>query len=139
MEQAQKANVGVTLACVLTRICESQAAGAAINIGAGALFAKFSRSDEAEADAEGVKNVVRAGIDPRGMPEMFRILLDERKSRPAGVEAWFTTHPLEEDRIQHTESLIGQINPAILRGLTQDSRNYQSFKARLASLPPSRR
>src|SRR4026208_2237637 len=33
MEKAQGANVGVTLACVLTRICESQAGQAAIQVG----------------------------------------------------------------------------------------------------------
>jgi predicted Zn-dependent protease len=139
MQKAQKANVGVTLACVLTRVCESSAAQAAINVGAGAVFAKFSRSDEAEADAEGVKNVVRAGIDPNGIPEMFKILLDERKSRPAGVEAWFTTHPLEEDRIQASEAQIAQINPAILRGLAKDTRNFQDFKQRVGALPPPRK
>ncbi|HUQ98825.1 MAG TPA: M48 family metalloprotease, partial [Gemmatimonadaceae bacterium] len=36
MEKAQGANVGVTLACVLTSICNSQVAGAAINIAGGA-------------------------------------------------------------------------------------------------------
>src|SRR5437763_13187489 len=53
MEKAQGANIGVTLACVLTSICNSQVAGAAINVAGGALFARFSRQDEAEADAEG--------------------------------------------------------------------------------------
>src|SRR6266850_4971153 len=50
MEKAQGANVGVTLACILTSVCNSQVAGAAINIAGGAVFARFSRSDEAEAD-----------------------------------------------------------------------------------------
>jgi Putative Zn-dependent protease, contains TPR repeats len=53
MEKAQGANIGVTLACVLTRVCNSQAAGAAINVLGGAVFARFSRQDEAEADQEG--------------------------------------------------------------------------------------
>src|SRR3954463_3248200 len=52
MQQQQGANFGITLACVLTSVCSSQAAGAAINVGGAALFAKFSRGDEAEADAE---------------------------------------------------------------------------------------
>jgi predicted Zn-dependent protease len=137
MEQAQKANIGVTLACVLTRICENQAAQAGIQVAGGALFAKFSRNDESEADAEGVKNVIRAGIDPHGMPEMFEKLLEERRTRPAGVEAWFLTHPLEEDRIAMTNKLIAQYDPLILQGLTQDSPNFQTFKRRLQSLPPS--
>jgi beta-barrel assembly-enhancing protease len=136
MEQAQGANVGVTLACVLTNVCGSQAAATAINVGGSALFAKFSRDDEAQADEEGVKNVVRAGIDPRGIPEMFRILLDERASSPSSVSSWFATHPLEEDRITATEAQIAKINPAILNGLVQDSRSFQAFKQRVRSLPP---
>lgn len=135
MEKAQGANIGVTLACVLTSVCNSQAAGAAINVGGSALFAKFSRDDEAEADAEGVKNVVRAGIDPRGIPEMFQILLDERQRSPGSVESWFATHPMEENRIQATQAQIAQINPAILSGLTKDSQSFQSFKQRIRGLP----
>lgn len=135
MEKAQGANVGVTLACVLTSVCNNQATAAAINVGGSALFAKFSRNDEAEADAEGVKNVVRAGIDPRGIPEMFQILLDERERSPSSVSSWFATHPLEEDRIKATQAQIAQINPAILSGLTKDSQSFQSFKQRVRSLP----
>ncbi|MEO8910826.1 MAG: hypothetical protein ABI408_11445 [Gemmatimonadaceae bacterium] len=36
-------------------------------VGGGALFARFSRQDEAEADQEGFNNVVRAGISPEGI------------------------------------------------------------------------
>ena len=61
MQSAQRANAGLTLACILTRVCENQAAGAAIQIGGSALFAKFSRDDEAQADQEGVKNLVLLG------------------------------------------------------------------------------
>ena len=135
MEKQQGANVGVTLACILTSVCNNQAAAAAINVGGGAIFAKFSRDDEAEADAEGVKNTVRAGIDPRGIPEMFQILLNERESSPSTVSAWFATHPLEEDRIQATQAQIAKINPAILNSLTKDSQSFQSFKQRVRSQP----
>src|SRR5690242_19948527 len=53
MEQAQNANIGVTLACVLTNVCNSQAAQAAIQVGGAAVFAKFSREDEIKADEGG--------------------------------------------------------------------------------------
>src|SRR5688572_13385198 len=135
MEKQQGANVGVTLACVLTSVCNNQAAAAAIDLGGGALFAKFSRDDEADADTEGVKNVVRAGVDPRGIPDMFRILLNERARSPSSVSSWFATHPLEEDRIRETQAQIAKINPAILNGLTRDSRAFQTFKQRVRSLP----
>ena len=137
MQKAQQANIGVTLACVLTRVCESQAAGAAINVAGGALFARFSRQDETEADQVGVQYVTRAGINPRGIPKMFEILMQERQSRPAGVEAWFLTHPLEEDRIAATQAMINKIDPAILRGLASQSANFRQFQARVAALPPS--
>jgi beta-barrel assembly-enhancing protease len=137
MQQQQGANIGVTLACILTRICDNQAGQAAIQVGGTALFAKFSRSDEAEADAEGIKNVVRAGISPNGIPEMFEILIAERQSNPSSVEGWFSTHPLEEDRVAATRAQIAQISPSILRTLSTDSQRYQAFKQRIRSLPPS--
>jgi len=137
MQKGQAANVGITLACVLTGVCNNQAAGAAIQIGGGALFARFSRQDEAEADQEGFNNVLRAGISPEGMVSMFRKLLEERKTRPAGVEAWFLTHPLEEDRITAIQARINQLPPNTLASLGTDTRNFHTFKARLTSLPPS--
>jgi predicted Zn-dependent protease len=137
MQQQQGANVGVTLACVLTSVCNSQAGQAAIQVGGTALFAKFSRGDENEADEEAVQNVTRAGIHPNGIPEMFQILINERNSNPSGVASWFATHPLEEDRIANTQRQIAAIPPAVLRSLATDSQNFQRFKTRLRSLPPS--
>ena len=138
MEQAQGANIGVTLACVLTSICNNQAAQAAINIGGTAVFARFSRQDEAEADQQGVINTVRAGISPQGMVTMFEKLLAERKSQPSAVEGWFATHPLEEARIQAVRAQIAQIPASQLRGLQTNSSNYNTFVARFRSLPRPR-
>jgi beta-barrel assembly-enhancing protease len=135
MQKSQTANVGVTLACVLLKACGDAVTQTAINVAGGAYFARHSRQAESESDAKAVRYVMRAGIHPAGIPEMFRTLLDERQRRPAGVEAWFSTHPLEEDRIQHTQALIAQIDDAILATLTRDSPNFQSFKRRVASLP----
>jgi len=68
----------------------------------------------------------------------FRLFqIDERNRNPSAVENWFATHPLEEDRIADTEKLIATYDPAILRSLTEDSRNFQTFKARVKALPPS--
>ena len=136
MQKAQGANVGIVLGCTLLGVCNSQATGAAIEIGGAALFAKFSRDDENEADVEAVKNVVRAGLDPRGIPQMFQILLNERAARPAAVEGWFTSHPGEEERIRSTEALIAQYDPAILRTLTVTTPTFASIQARVRALPP---
>lgn len=137
MEKAQNVNIGATLLCVLTpSVCESQAGNAALQVGAGALFASFSRKDELEADAEGVQNLVRAGIHPKGIPEMFEILLAERQRSPAAVDAWFSTHPTEETRIAETRRMIASVDPLILEGMMVDSPRFQEFKRRLLSMPP---
>ena len=118
-------------------MCDNQAVGAAVNVVGSAVFAGFSRDDENEADAVGVRFVTRAGINPNGIPAMFRNLLEQRESSPSSVNSWFSTHPLEEDRITNTEAMIGRIDPAILRSLTTDTQAFQAFKRRVRALPPS--
>lgn len=137
MQQAQGANVGLSLLCTLTKTCESGVSQAAINIGGTALFAKFSRTDEAEADAEAVATTVKAGISPLGIPAMFRTLLDERQRNPGAPDAFFATHPLEESRIEASEAQIAGYPASTLDRLARDSRAFQTFRTRLRSLPPS--
>lgn len=135
MQQQQGAQVGVTLGCVLLNVCGTDIAQAGINIAGSAIFAKFSRDDETQADEVGIENVVRAGISPKGIPEMFQILLEERQSNPGAVELWFGTHPTEESRIADTQAIINKIDPAILRSLTYNSPRFLDFKQRVQSLP----
>lgn len=136
-QQSDQVNGGLLALCTLTNACGSAAAQSAINVGGTALFARFSRQDEAAADAEAVKTTVKAGIDPHGIPEMFKILLSERQTNPTAVDAFFATHPLEEDRIIATDQQIAAYPPSQLRNLTIDTDAFQQFKRRLASLPPS--
>jgi predicted Zn-dependent protease len=137
LEKQRGANVAVALGCTLTRLCEGDVARTAIQVGGAALFARYSREDEAEADSEAVVNVVRAGIDPRGIPSLFERLLEERRTSPMRIEAFFASHPMEEDRIRATRREIAALDPARLDGLRRDDEAYQRFKARLASLPPA--
>ncbi len=135
MQQSDQMNGGLLALCTLTTVCSSGVGQAAINVGGSALFAKFSREDEQEADTEGVKTAVKAGIDPRGIPGMFRILLSERNSNPSSVDAFFATHPLEESRITATSQQIATYSAAQLRNLRADSEAFQQMKRRLAGLP----
>ena len=137
MQQSEQMNGGLVALCTLTKVCASGAGQAVIGLGTNALFASFSRQDEAQADDQGVKNAVRAGIDPNGVPAMFRILLSARQGNPTAVDAWFATHPLDEDRIAATTKQIAAYPPSALRNLQVDSDAFQSFKRRMQSLPPS--
>lgn len=135
MQAGQRLNFGVLLGCVLTPIC-TNGGDVAVGMAGNLAMASFSRSDEAESDQEGIRYVMRAGIDPRGVPEMFRILIKERNDRPSGgIDSWFRTHPMEEDRVRATETTIAQFSKASLDRLTRDTPRYQEFKRRLASLP----
>jgi len=131
LAQAQRADLGLTLACVLTSVCQSGVASTAIQVGGSALFAKFSRDDELQADEYGVRYLVQAGIDPRGIVDMFRTLLNERRSQPTAVDAFFRTHPLEEDRIALAQADLARIPATRLRGLTGDTPAYQQFRSHL--------
>lgn len=135
MEKAQGANVAVSLACTLTRLCDNNVAQAAIQVGGAALFAKYSRQDEAEADSEAVENVIRAGIDPEGIPALFNQLLAERRTSPMAIEKFFASHPMEEERIRATDRLISALDPSELKGLVRDVPSYEAFRARLAADP----
>jgi predicted Zn-dependent protease len=137
MEKQTGANVAVGLGCTLTRLCNSDVARAAIQVGGAALFARYSRKDEAEADSVAVLNVIRVGIDPEGIPSLFRRLLEERRTSPLRIEAFFASHPLEEDRIQATEREIASLDPSQLQGLKRDDPSYQAFRAAVAALAPS--
>lgn len=99
-----------------------------------AVFAKFSRQDEREADESAVTYVTRAGIEPRGLPEMLQQLLNERTTQSTVVDARFSTHPLEESRIADTQRLVSQIDPAILAGLTEDTKGFHRFQDRVRGL-----
>jgi beta-barrel assembly-enhancing protease len=135
MEKRSGANLAVGLGCTLTRLCNSDVAQAALQVGGAALFARYSRTDEAEADSEAVLNVIAAGVDPRGIPTLFQRLIEERRSAPLRIAAFFASHPLEEDRIVATRREIAALDPRQLEGLRVDDPSYQAFRAHLASLP----
>lgn len=135
IEKQTGANIGISLACTLTRICQHAATQVVISTAGSALFAKYSRQDESQADSEAVVNVVNAGIDPRGIPELFEILIRERQRAPSRLDAFFASHPLEEARITATRQQIAHYDPATLDKLARDDAGYHAFKYAVANLP----
>src|SRR5688572_26441173 len=136
MEKATKTNVGIAVVCTLTGWCDGGAAQVAINVAGSAWFAHHSRKDEAAADSDAVLSLARAGIDPNGIPRFFETLLRERRASPGLLETWFRTHPLEEERVERTRDLLESLDPAMLRGLVEDTPDFHAFKRRVEALPP---
>lgn len=69
-------------------------------LGAGALLASYSRDNERQADALGTEYMVRAGYGPDGMVGLMDMLRSLSKSKPSGVEIFFSTHPMSDERYQ---------------------------------------
>lgn len=114
-QQARKQqglSAAVTVVCLFTGFCDTGLSQVAINLGANALTAKFSRTDELQADSAGIVYTTRAGIDPRGMVRFFARLREQSGNVPAYLE-WVSTHPMEGTRIENAERLIG---PGVPRG-----------------------
>jgi predicted Zn-dependent protease len=138
MEQAQGANVGVGILCALTGVCQSGVAQAAIQVGGTAVFAKFSRTDEVQADEGGFNNVIRAGISPRGMYTFFqKLLAEEQQSGGGNAAAWFSDHPGTQDRIADIQRMLNQVPASQLNALQTNDSGFATMKARLARLGPA--
>jgi predicted Zn-dependent protease len=138
MQNQQKVGVVASLACTLTNLCDSQLGQVAVNVGGNAVIARHSRADEFQADSEAVENVLKVNVDPEGIPALFEVLIAQRKRDPSIVEGWFSTHPLEESRIEHARGLIERSGADQASGLMQDLSSYAEFKRRVAALPEPR-
>ena len=135
MQQQQKIGVVASLACTLTNVCKSEIAQAAINIGGSAMISRYSRKDELQADSEAVENVLRVNFDPEGIPALFQVLMEQRKTQPSIVEGWFSTHPLEESRIQQARRLISSKGADHVAGLVRNLGSYPAFRNAVSKLP----
>ena len=63
--------------------------------------------------------------------------MEARASNPGALDAFFSTHPLAQDRITATEAQIATYTAAQLRGLQMDSQAFRTFRNRLLAMPPS--
>jgi predicted Zn-dependent protease len=138
MRSRARTGILVTVFCTVINICSSSAARVAIDVGGQVLFAKYSRDDEAQSDSAAVGYLVAAGIDPRGIPAMFKRLGAIRQADPTALDAWFGSHPLEESRVARTNALISTIGPSRLEALVSDEPSFASFRESVRALAGTR-
>lgn len=65
---------------------------------------RYSRQDEEEADREGLRMLVDAGVDPAGMIAFFETL-EHRQGAAPTLPAYLSSHPTTESRIQRLRRL----------------------------------
>lgn len=90
---------------------------------------RYSRAHEEEADREGMRMLLAAGINPAGMIEFFDIMNRQAPAMP-GLLEYISSHPSEENRIAYLQQLAGQTQPAQIKLLPQiDWREIKSICA----------
>ncbi len=89
MSRQQLAQVGLGIGMVFSQ--EVRAVGDLAGAGLGVLFLKFGRDDESQADALGLRYIMRAGYDPRPMAGVFTML--GRVSAGAEGKTQLAVHP----------------------------------------------
>ncbi len=81
----------------------------AAQIIAGGAMARFSRSDEKEADDVGLEYLRAAGYNPHGMLDMFQKLLALEQGGNNAVSKFFADHPGTTDRIKDISGRIASM------------------------------
>ncbi len=126
LSQATAAEVGLG---VLGTQSESQLAIIGGNLFAQGYLLKFGRDQESEADILGVRYMVKAGYDPKGMRQVLDVLRDA--SQGSSPPEFLSTHPHPETRLATVNRLL-----AGEYAYTQNNADYsmhkQSFQSRAA-------
>ncbi|MBL8380939.1 MAG: M48 family metallopeptidase [Burkholderiales bacterium] len=90
----------------------------------------FSRGHETEADLEGLKLLVKAGIAPHGMRDFFRKLGDGTIRTPG----WLSSHPPSAERYTALDAAIKALPPSSHQPLGYD---LAAIKASLPAAKPA--
>lgn len=127
---APLAIAGMLAGIVLSAVTQSDIGIAAI-AGTQALSIQnmlaYSRAHEQEADRVGMDILADAGMDPRGMPEMFEIMMRQNRLQGNRVPEYLSTHPLTQSRVSDTRNRAEQYP---VRDV-QDTQEYHLIRSRL--------
>ncbi|MEP1216187.1 MAG: M48 family metalloprotease [Marinobacter sp.] len=133
--EQQEASTPLTIAgmiagIVLSAVTQSDIGIAAI-AGTQALAIQnmlaYSRAHEQEADRIGMEILADSGMDPRGMPEMFEIMMRQNRLQGNRVPEYLSTHPLTQNRVSDTRNRAEQYP----RRDVADAQEYHLVRARL--------
>ncbi|HEV8599348.1 MAG TPA: M48 family metallopeptidase [Gemmatimonadales bacterium] len=100
-------------------------------VGLNALFLKFSRNDEYEADQVGQQIMAKAGYDPLAMATLFELLRAEQGRNPSKLEQFFSSHPSSANR----EARLRQYATSLGSGKTEVVGNFTTIRTGLRRLP----
>ncbi|MFN2385768.1 MAG: M48 family metallopeptidase [Thermoanaerobaculia bacterium] len=102
-------------------------------LGLNALFLKYSRSAEEQADIVGTQILGRAGYDPNAMAGMFAMLQQQARREPSKLEQFFSSHPAPANR----EARVRKEAAAVAGARRAPVGNVEQVKVALRRLPPA--
>lgn len=121
---------GMIAGIILSAVTQSDVGIAAI-AGTQALAVQnmlaYSRAHEQEADRVGMDILASSGMDPRGMPEMFEIMMRQNRLQGNRVPEYLSTHPLTQNRVSDTRNRAEQYP----RRDVADAQEYHLVRSRL--------
>lgn len=138
MEKARAAALGVSLGYILAGREPGRTESTVLNIAATAVFAKFSRDDEREADRAAVGYLTSAGINPEGLVDLFRILEQVSAREPSAIDQFFASHPMATERITDVQRMIAADTAAQRAARTgrRDAAAFATLREAVRALPP---
>ena len=104
-QQERDTFIAIGLSIFHANQMEANLAGLADN----AIGLRFSRSEEDQADAGGLQDMVAAGYNPEGMIDLFNTLLKVAGNGGGLGGAFMSNHPLTTDRIKNTKARIAAL------------------------------
>jgi len=134
---ATQAGIGV-LGGILTR-GKTQSTAQIINLigglGLNAVFLKYSRDAETQADIVGTQILSRAGYDPMDMANFFEVLRKQHDRDPGRLAQFMSSHPAPANRsarVQQEARLLGS------PGASRSSGRFASVQGELRGMPAGR-
>lgn len=105
------------------------------SLGLNALFMKFGRNAENEADRVGAQMMARAGYDALAMASFFDLLAAQQRGNPGAVAQFFSDHPSPRNRSANIRAQAAQLG----RGRETQVGGLRSVQARLDGMAAPRR
>ena len=104
-------------------------------LGLNAVFLKYSRDAETQADIVGTQILSRAGYDPMEMANFFEVLRKQHERDPGRLEQFMSSHPSPANRsarVQQEARLLGS------PGASRSTGRFASVQRELRGMPAGR-
>ena len=132
--QATKAYIARAGLSVLAGIAGGEATdlGQIVNViggvGANAIFLKFGRTAESQADLEGARIMAEAGYDPRDMANFFKTLQEQGGQR---VPEFLSDHPDPGNRVEAVNKALPSL--PVSANPIHDTNEFEQVKAQITN------